>query len=457
MATMSRVGTGVLLLGGLSLGALMVYTLIGLGGVGDSTGRTDGVADIAVFFYDRVDWLDFRQGIAACAHKGLVRPIHEAETEVVVQTPRRQRPIRFTWHPVRGVGQTRAEVRRLVARRDPALAVVGSDNTYWTTVLAEELRASTGPDPEQGPVLLVPWATALRVEPTDGRGDAVPLLGIYPGRTFRFCMNSRRQADLVIRCMVRHDPDRPPAKVLMVVDQTDPYSVDMADNFRDAAAEVVPKAEVVEADGDLAFPDLYDVRAARWAEDVWRAVREVPNGRPTWLVLPLQGDPARRLIQALRTQARSVPEAEAARLDVVCGDGIGLETLSELAGTQPFAVWAVSSATIHGPGAEIGPDAQVLAELVATIADRIDRAAEVVGFDLRAALTRLDVLSDDPAAVAGRSLEFDRKGERVGDDLGHVLLSGPRETEILAFERGNGGTWPDPLAMPPASLEARLR
>jgi hypothetical protein len=324
-------------------------------------------------------------------------------------------------------------------------------------VLAEELRASTGPDLDQGPVLLVPWATAVRAEPTDGRGEPTPLLNIYPGRTFRFCMNSRRQADLVVRCMVRHDPDRPPARAILVVDQTDPYSVDMAANFREAVAEVVPKAKVDVADGALAFPDLYDVRASRWAEDVWKAVRAVPGGRPTWLVLPLQGDPARRLIQALRAQARSVPEAEAARLEVVCGDGIGLETLSELAGSQPFAVWAVSSATIHGPGAEIGPDAQVLAELVATLADRLDRAASAAGFDLRKALARLDLPSDDPAAVAGRSLEFADDGERVGDDLGHVLLTGPRQTEVLAFERGPGGTWPEPLAMPPASLEARLR
>jgi hypothetical protein len=456
MAAWTRLGHGLMLTGGLALAGLMAYTLAWDGArPRPRGGGSNGQVEVSVFLPDRADWLDFRKGVATCDRKGLIRRVHEADDEVIVETPRLRRPIRFVWRKARGIDETKTEVRRLAEQDVPPAAVVGSVNTFWTVALAEGLQEAASADRGRpGPVLLVPWATSVMTGPIHGGDGRIPLLEVYPGRTFRFCPNNRREAELLIGCLAGQ-PGSKPGRVVMVVDRTDPYSVDMADSFRQAIGETFPKVEIAEQDDALGFPapgDEPDASEARWAEAVWRSARAEADRRPTWVVLPLQGEPARRLLAALRDHARRNGGGEESPLRVVCGDGIGLEILEEFAANRAFPIWGISSASNLGPGVELGPDVQVLAEIVAAVAVTLDGSSATT--DLRAALAGLDVKVGEPAAVAGRSLAFDASGERRGRDLGHVLATRPGHAEVIPYEQGAGGGWRPTEPIPPASVEA---
>src|SRR5256885_1454992 len=109
MGGMSRIGTAALLACGPGLGAMLGYGLLGLGGGPAPPARGGGVATVPVFFYDRADWADFGDAVAACADRGLVRVAAESDASILVVTPGGRR-IRFDWDAVRGADQTRAEV-----------------------------------------------------------------------------------------------------------------------------------------------------------------------------------------------------------------------------------------------------------------------------------------------------------------------------------------------------------
>src|SRR3954453_6047643 len=109
MAKSSRLGNGFLLATGLALAILMAYTVA----LNESPGVSpwsEATTDVAVFFPDRIDWQDFGQGLSTCARRGLVKVVRELDDEVVVETPRHRRAIRFAWHRVRGRSETREEV-----------------------------------------------------------------------------------------------------------------------------------------------------------------------------------------------------------------------------------------------------------------------------------------------------------------------------------------------------------
>ena len=199
----------------------MVYTLAfeGCHGTEPPEGRQPVEAEVAVFFPDRLDWTYFRHAVDACVSRGLARRVGEGEGSAVVATPGLGRRVRFSWHGIRGVGETRDEVDRLVKRVPPPVAVVGSTTTVLTATLAEPLR-DKGP---AGPVLLVPWATAVMSPRSEAGENATPLLGIDPGRTFRFCPNNRKLAESVVDCVIDQDeeaagpgfPGRRPARPVL--------------------------------------------------------------------------------------------------------------------------------------------------------------------------------------------------------------------------------------------------
>ena len=439
-----RSGTWILLAGGLLFAAWMAYAL-SLDGAPSVDGRnaSPGLSEIAVVFPDAADWADFRLGIDACARRGILRVIDRTDDGVLVRAARGDAQLRFVRRSARGGVETRAVVERLMSGTNPPIAFVGSINTALTAELAVALR-DAGDRGNHAPPLLVPWATSIHAE-IPGRSGPVELLRIDAGRTFRFCLNNRRQAGLVVRCVAAGKSLASPARVEIVVDTTDPYSRDLAAAFRDALRTYSPRAEIFErtdvvASGGMDTTPTTEERA--WAEAFWRADSS-PGARCRWVVLPLQAEPAGRLIEALRTAAPPVPKSPT---HILCGDGFSAAELGTLAGERPrpFSLWTPTTSTSDER------DAQIPAEIVASL---IHLTARGTPADLAAALARLELRADDPDAM-GRSIAFDSQGERRGEDLGRVLAILPERDGLLYFAPDGRGGWSDPIPMPPPTVLA---
>lgn len=466
---MNRIGQALLWAGGLALAALMVYTVYfdsGLGGTGRWSGTADDATPVAVFYPDRTLWREFRQGVEACVRKRLTRVLEESDGSILVETARYKRKVRFDLHDVRGLRATKDEVQDLLETAPAPVAFVGSSNTVLTQAIAETLRASARPGEGGGPVLLVPWASSVLADrPEPGEGP-VALLDIHPGRTFRFCPNNQRQADLLVSCLAANDGGKTPARVVLVEDRLDPYSVDLGAAFHRAVERIAPEAEIVERADSLGLPLPQDVYALpgpseeALAESIWREVDARPDGRTTWVLLPLQEDPALRILTALRRHARLVPGTGSGPLRILCGDGIGFTNLTRLAGRCPFPVWCSSSASVPAAAQAVGqglsPDTQVAAEIVAALVLCMDLppSKPLTGDGLRDALASLRIAPGDPAAM-GRSLSFSRSGERGGDDLGHVLMIRPDHPGVFALARGPSGQWGAPALLKSEPLAVR--
>jgi hypothetical protein len=429
-----------LLIGGLALVGWMGYALTYRGDSPGADRRAGGVVDVAVFLPERADWADIREGVALCRSRGLLGEVVEDPETITFRTPEHGREVRLSWFEGGGVVTTRDRVNRLIDRPIAPMAFVGSNNTVLTAGLAEALheavdhRGGSGLRPD--PVLLVPWATTVRV---DRPGAAsLPLLDLYPGRTFRFCPNNRQEAELVSR-VVSGQEGQPVGAVLMV-DGNDPYSRDLAEGFERAIGLVAPEAKVVIRRLDLSSPGLVgsDDRPGpaelEEADRIWRFVGEGPGEGPVWAVLPLQGSPTRRMIRALVDRSGPIGPRVLDRLQVLCGDGIGRTTLATLAGRCTLPVWCVSSGTLpegegEGETADLGAS-QIPAEIIAALSRVLDQPGPPP--DLAEALARLDLSAEDPAAF-GRSLAFEPSGERRATDLGHVLAIVPGRSDVLAF------------------------
>ena len=384
---MSRFGQGLLWAGGLAIAALMAYTVALDAGIGRSRlgyGHGDDLVDVAVFYPERILWREFRLGVRLCAKKGLAEVVEESDSSVLVSTPRHKRLIRFDLHDVRGVRETKDDVLRLLDRSPRPIAIVGSSNTVLTRAIAEALRAQAGPEGGKGPVLLIPWATAVladRPEPGEGPGN---LLDILPGRTFRFCPNNQHQADLIVRCLTDREAGQAPHRAVLVVDRRDPYSVDLAACFHRAVEVAAPDAEIIERADAPSLPILRDPamlpvpEEETLAESIWHDAENLGKGATTWVVLPLQPEPTRRLIAALQRHAPRGLRSGEGPLRVVCGDGIGFSVLASLAGRCAFPVWCSSSASAPAAALALGqglsPDTQIPAEIVAALIHCIDPA-----------------------------------------------------------------------------------
>jgi hypothetical protein len=434
----------------------MAYTLsLGDGRIAARANAASGVRDVDVFFPDRIDWRDFRLGIAECADRGLVAVEFDGDDHLLIKTPRKGRLARFVWRGVRGRQETAQEVRRLSTSDAPPMAIVGSGNTALTLELAIALRDSVKGrgDDEAAPVLLVPWATSVYADGPAGVSARTPLLDVYARRTFRFCPNNQQLADLVTGALAANEPGKLPDRVVMVVDSHDPYSVDLAAGFARSIRNLAPKAVIdTEADPEP-YPGLTDVPGIverHWAEAVWQRAHQDAQGRLTWVVLPLQAEPAKRLLLALRGLARVSNDVNGGPIRVLCGDAISVEVLSSLLGPRGVPVWAASPASTPAPGIGIDHDVQVHAEIVSAVVRCLDGPED----DLRKALVDLEIPAADRAAF-GRSIAFAASGERRGSDLGLVLAARPGQSRVLAYTRGENGRWASPVAVSAAIEVAR--
>ncbi len=331
-----------------------------------------------------------------------------------------------------------------------------------TTVAMRAVRLPS----RAGPIVLVPWATSVLTDSPDPDEGPTTLLDLDQGRIFRFCPNNQTQADLVVSCLVHDDPKAAPDRAHFIVDRNDPYAEDLADSFhrtlerRFTNVELVEHADTIDFPGLMTIPGIPGPLEDALAESICRDVERGAPGRETWIVLPLQQEPALRMLLAIRRHARQIHGKGGSPLRVVCGDGIGVETLTDLAKDCPFPVWGFSAVSpavsVRAAVPAPGNDAQVSAEIVSAVALCLDVPRNrPLGADmLRDALAALRIKPDDRAAF-GRSLAFTPSGERQGADVGQVLTIRPGERTVLAFARTGDGRWSAPVPVPPASVAKR--
>ncbi|HEU5118549.1 MAG TPA: hypothetical protein VFT74_18210, partial [Isosphaeraceae bacterium] len=429
-------------MGGLVLVLVVAYALM-LGG-GYSTSTADGSAQVAVFYPDSNSWRTFRRGVEACQERGLLRVVEEGGDWVLVRSTDQGRRVRFCWDAALGERELRQHLHNRLNAPNRPVAVVGSINTTLTLTLARELAAWSRSQRTLGPALLVTGATSVEVERSPSTGPSVepipesqPLLDVYPGRTFRFCLNNRRLASLVIDYLSEQKGETP-STVFVVVDRYDPFSEDLAAFFDEAISQHFPETPILlrEPSADVAPGAEFDEVAL--AEEIWGRVRQAgadKSDHPVWVMLTTQGEPAERVLAAIKSRG---PEEPTRALRLLCGDGVGRSTLLTLARSMPCPMVSSTSNSPRVQGLSVldaVAQGQIEAEVVSAILTGLNQDPT----DLAAALARLSIPAQVPRAI-GRSLAFEG-GERKGADLGHVLEVQPRSGVLEAHAPGPDRAW----------------
>jgi hypothetical protein len=242
-----------------------------------------------------------------------------------------------------------------------------------------------------------------------------------------------------------------------VVDPLDPNSVDYAERMERAIHGKRPAATVRRLATGITSDGSPDPNTGPVADAVIEAAKAQRPDDPLWVVLTIQGDPARRLLSEIERRGSA---ETAARLRVLCGDGLGLPSLRQLRGHLSFPFACVASVG-HSDALE-PPDAQLHLEWIGALAAAFDEHQRAP--DLADALRGLNLHPGEPFC-SGRSLAF-RDGERQGDALGSVLTIAPVSGTLRCYEPALDGSWrtfdwaggqwrlsPAPIA-PPDSIDA---
>ena len=397
----------------LGLIAFMIYALL----LGSDVLRfgTHGreTIDAAVFYPDLSSWRAVVAAAEAAQARGLVQVVQVQPESVSLRLPRTGRTLKLDWIPNRGTVETRTALESLLARPNPPRAIIGSSNTALTLALASAL--ATRGTAKTSPVLLLPDASAVAV---NSGSDAGLLLSQFPGRTFRVGLDNAHLANLLVQAQTT--PERsPPSSVVIVIDPRDPCSIDFANHFERVLRTRFPAAEVArdELNSETDISQL-----------AHQLVRDAANNRSAgmpWIVLTLQGDPARRVLLALQ---QASPGAPPASFWVLCGDGLGLQSLEQL---QPRLRYPVSCASSLSPrtsslsNGRANFASQLHTEGIGALAGVLDQPS--LPEDLAAALEGRTVTEN----AARRPIAF-RDGERDGVGLGSVLELLPTSSRIKA-------------------------
>jgi hypothetical protein len=327
------------------------------------------------------------------ADLSLAFPEHTtAVPQVILTLPEGPRFL-FRWYKLTSGWKTHDWIEALLNRRSPPLAIIGGSSSDAARDLAGDLQEISRNYPETDrPLLLLTTATADRVAPvlddqpdsarpnaaageeTDATGS-VPLMSLYPGRTFRFCFTNTQMATAVSQLIWTQDdlrPDRDP--VYMAQWNDDSYSRDLIDGFWGALRMVVaqssanewmwlsgtpvngqwpplliggifptdrllvnpfveetasrfrlsipPTPQVIDSSvGSFAVPNRYEAKVAQDLLDQLQNAQSPPK-RPL-LIVTGQTQPSRRFLRAL---IRAMPDL-ANRLVVATGDAIAFNTV----------------------------------------------------------------------------------------------------------------------------------
>ncbi len=289
----------------------------------------------------------------------------------------------FRWYKLTSDWKTRDWIEALLRRSPPPLAIIGGSSSDNARELATHLNQFAAGMPEEDrPLLLLTAATADRVTPYPEAGTSsspspasVPLTGLYPGRTFRFCFTNRQMATAVTDFLWWQDdlrPDSDPAYMAKWDD--DAYSRDLIEAFGEALQVLVAKSlanfwgwwsgsiasghwpymdsigggifpldrhplvahekwndfqlaipptpQVIDSSvGSFSAPNRYEAKVARDLLDLLQEQDKFQK-RPL-LILTGQSQPSRRFLRAL---IRAVPDL-AGRFVVATGDAISFNTV----------------------------------------------------------------------------------------------------------------------------------
>ena len=176
----------------------------------------------------------------ACVRRGQARLLDDGEDALLVETPRHGRRIQFRFHEVRGLRET-ARRDRPAGRGSSRPGRGGRVEQHGTDRGPGRCTSDLGRSGrEEGPGPAHPLGDLGPRRSARGRHGPVALLDLDPGRTFRFCPNNQRQADLVARCLADHDDGSTLERAYTIEDRHDPYSVDLADCFRRVIERIAP-------------------------------------------------------------------------------------------------------------------------------------------------------------------------------------------------------------------------
>ena len=377
-------------------------------------------AEVVVFLPEATDWREFVEGVETCERRGILRVLHRNASEFTLGPPQGDLRLRLIWNSTGGLRGTRDQVSELTRRARPPIAMIGSTTSILTVALARQLKEETraGDASSSIPLLLIPWATTVMVEKDDPTEGPVALLDIYPGRSFRFCPNNRREADFLVDCVVETTSLKTlPRRAYLVVDRKDPYSTDMADAFRHSIARAAPEVEIIEepkAVSGQSSPETPSPSEHALAAEIWTELAKSTTTEPTWVILPLQAEPCRRMLAALSIHARKIDHPKKS-LFVLCGDGIGIEELSDYATKPEFPIWCVSSGVAPNRAAVSTAPAKVPAEIITSLIIALEncRKSRLSTESLRQSFISMDLVDSDPRAF-GRAIAFVASGERKG-------------------------------------------
>ena len=189
-------------------------------------------------------------------------PSQTAEVpELAIGVTGRKGRLWFRWYKLTGDLGPGQWVDALARRNPPPLAIIGGGSSDRARDLAGELAQKQHQFPAP-PLLLITLASL-----EEG------LMAIYPERSFRFCFTNRQMAEAVADFIWNTEDLRPDTEpVYLIRWEDDPYSVDLADEFRRVLGPEGPSKS---------FQNLRTVQAAarRWA---WLAgyvtLGNVPRG-----------------------------------------------------------------------------------------------------------------------------------------------------------------------------------
>lgn len=289
--------------------------------------RRPAAVEVGVFFpgTSADNWVNFLAGVRlAAAEKDLA--VHESPESHSCLVDSSPVPVRFQWYPEVGSRGVQRRVSEICQRPRPPLAIVGANNSYLTGAIAGEMARHSRQDAI--PVLLMTVATA----------DA--LIDVLPERSFRFGFNNAFQARVVARGLEEFYRTRgienPQVEAIVIQVLDNPFSMDLARNFRKQLRETVkptfspPPAGIFDAgmvdadgeeDGAVSFWSLetstggFDVPTEderKLGREVVARMRAKPDKE--WvIVLPVGTTPFRRFSFALHSALLEVGDAALAR------------------------------------------------------------------------------------------------------------------------------------------------